>query len=116
MTDSSGMRLEEISIGLLHSLEEDKKTFVLELRASWCHPCKLMEPILEEISSEYYDRGLQFYKIDVDAYNKILDEYTINSVPTILFFREGEIIRKLKGFYKKDSIVEVIQNEMSIST
>lgn len=106
----SGQGLKEIDPSKLKKAIEDKETFVVEFSANWCHPCKLIGPILEELADE--NANINFYKVDVDANNEVLDEYGIGAVPTMLFFGKGEKLSKLTGYHKKESIKEAIDKSI----
>ncbi|XBC39231.1 MAG: thioredoxin [Buchnera aphidicola (Nurudea shiraii)] len=75
--------------------------FVLvDFWADWCNPCKLLIPILEEISKEYSDR-LLVSKINIDSYPSIASKYSVKSIPTLLLFNKGEVISTKIGALSK---------------
>ena len=68
---------------------------VVDLFATWCGPCKMLSPILDEISEEI--KTTKFYKIDVDDNQDVAREYNVMSIPTVLIFENGELKNKIVG-------------------
>lgn len=89
--------------------EEIKDGLVLvDFYAVWCGPCKMMHPIIEEISEE--NPNLKIIKVDVDQHEDLAREYGIMSIPTMILFKNGEIIEKNIGFTPKETLHTWIQN------
>ena len=78
---------------------------VIDCYAVWCGPCKMLAPIIEEISGEL--DNYTFYKLDVDRNEDIARRYGIMSIPTLLVFKNGELKEKLVGFKTKDELLEI---------
>lgn len=77
----------------------DKKGVVfVDFFADWCGPCKITEPIIEELSNspEYRDK-ISFMKVDVDQNNDIASQYNVFSIPTFIFFKDGQPVNQLVG-------------------
>ena len=79
---------------------------VIDFFADWCGPCKMLAPIFDEISKEMED--VAFYKVDVDQSIDKAYEYKVSSVPTVLIFKDGELVDKFVGFMPKEQILEKI--------
>lgn len=77
---------------------------LVDLFASWCGPCKTMSPIIEELSNEYEGK-IVIGKMDVDANVETPSKFGIRSIPTLLFFKNGEVVDRLVGAQKKDILV-----------
>ena len=77
---------------------------VVDLFATWCGPCKMLSPILDEISEEI--TTTKFYKIDVDDNQDVAREYNVMSIPTILIFENGNLINKVVGLRSKEELIE----------
>lgn len=77
---------------------------VVDLFATWCGPCKMLSPILDEISEEI--TTTKFYKIDVDDNSDVAREYNVMSIPTVLIFENGEMINKIVGLRSREELVE----------
>ena len=72
---------------------------VIDFWASWCGPCKMLTPILEELSNEI-DTAV-FYKVDADENSVLVDEFGIRSIPTVMIFKDGEPIASQTGAHPK---------------
>jgi thioredoxin 1 len=83
-------------------LQSDKPVIV-DFWATWCGPCKMIAPILEELAQEYGDK-VKVAKLDVDANNKTAAKYNIMSIPSLLFFRNGEVVDQVVGALPKAQI------------
>ena len=83
------------------------RTFVLDFSASWCGPCRKVEPVLEELSDKYPD--LPFYKCDVGEEQQAAAHFNIYSVPTIIFFRDGQEMNRISGVRTQQFLEDEIQ-------
>lgn len=81
---------------------------VVDFFANWCAPCKMLAPILDELSSEMEGK-VKFIKVDVDRSTNIANEYSISSIPAIIIFKNGEKQDMLVGFRPKENIKEQIE-------
>ncbi len=89
-------------------LESDVPVIV-DLWAEWCVPCRMVEPILEEISEEYAGK-LKVAKVNVDEEGEIAAQYGIVSIPTLLVFKDGNVVRKQIGAVPKPVIEGMIKD------
>ena len=80
---------------------------VVDCFATWCGPCKMLSPILDQVARE--SEGISFYKIDIDEAESVAEEYEISSIPTILVFENGELKNTSVGLKSKDEILEMIR-------
>lgn len=80
---------------------------LIDFWAEWCGPCKMVEPLVDEISVEYADK-MRVGKVDADAYPAILNQYGIMSIPTLLLFKDGEPVMRVVGFKPKEALLEKI--------
>jgi thioredoxin 1 len=74
---------------------------VVDFWAGWCPPCRLMEPILGEIAVAWAERGVRIVKVNVDEAPRLAADYEIRSIPTILFFKDGEPLFEMVGLVSK---------------
>ena len=81
---------------------------MVDLWAVWCGPCKMIHPIIEEMSEEYKDRALMV-KLDVDTNRDTAMKYGIRNIPTVLYFKNGEVVDKQVGAVPKKKFVEKLE-------
>ena len=82
---------------------------VVDFWAPWCAPCRMMEPILEEIALEQEERGVRVLKVNVDQAPKTAEHYGVRSIPTLMFFQDGEPLFEMVGTVPKP----VLERELS---
>lgn len=80
---------------------------VVDFWATWCSPCKMLAPIIEELSNDY-DGKVTVGKVDVDDYPNIAQKFGVFSIPTVFIFKDGEIKERLVGFRAKSQLAEII--------
>ena len=81
---------------------------LVDFYATWCGPCKMMSPLLEQVASEMGDET-KIIKIDIDKNRDTAAQYGIRSVPTLLLFKEGDIVWRQSGLPPKSMITESIK-------
>ena len=91
-------------------LQEDK-LLVVDFYATWCGPCKNLSPTLDEVSEELGEQ-VNIVKVDVDESEDLAMDYGIRSVPTVLFFKNGQQVDKFVGALPKSEIVAKIQAQL----
>ena len=79
------------------------KPVLVDLWAGWCAPCRVVGPIVDEISAERAD-SLEVFKLDVDANPDVATRYGVSSIPTLLVFRDGEEVGRVVGALPKARI------------
>ena len=90
---------------------EAKKTLVVDFWAEWCGPCRMLAPVMEELS-EAPDLGAEFVKIDVDDNPDLAREYSIMSIPCVMVFKNGAPVAKNVGKKKKKAMEEFIRKNI----
>ena len=84
----------------LDKITSSKKPVLIDFSATWCNPCKQLEPVYEELSSEI--KEADFYKVDIDAEQELAGKFNIISVPTIVLIKNGQEISRISGFQGKE--------------
>jgi thioredoxin 1 len=82
---------------------EAKEPVLVDFWASWCGPCQAMGPILEEAALEL--KGVKVVKVNVDENPQSSSSYGIMSIPTLLVFKDGEVVDQMVGLQSKDSLI-----------
>lgn len=80
---------------------------VLDFWAEWCGPCRMVSPIIDELAEEYAGR-ITVGKVNVDENDTAVAEYGIRNIPTVLFFKDGQVVDKQVGAAQKAAFVEKI--------
>jgi thioredoxin 1 len=96
--------------GNFDSIINDSRPVIVDFHALWCSPCKMQSPILKEVASELGER-VRIIKIDVDNNSQIAGRYSVQSVPTIIIFKNGRAVWRQSGVVSKTQLKSVlIQN------
>ena len=97
--------------GNFDSIISDTRPVIVDFHALWCGPCKVQSPILSEIASEFGDR-VRVIKIDVDQNAGLASKYHIQGVPTVILFKNGELVWRQSGVVSKDQLRTIIQQHI----
>jgi thioredoxin 1 len=82
---------------------------VADFWAEWCGPCKMVAPVLQELGREYKDR-IKIAKIDVDAELELAQQFNIVSIPTILVFNKGQVVKQQIGAVPRQALEKMIKD------
>ena len=103
----------------IKTIEEDQfeefvlnadKPVLVDFYADWCGPCKILSPTIEELAQDKkYSDKYYFYKVNVDTAFNISERYSIQYIPTIIVFKDGEEITRNSGVVEKDYIVDMLK-------
>ena len=86
---------------------ETEKVVVIDFWATWCGPCKMMAPVVEEVAKDYPD--VKVCKVNVDEEPELSNDLKIVSIPTIVVIKNGEIIDSVVGYRPKEDIEKIIK-------
>lgn len=88
-----------------------KKPILVDFWASWCGPCQMIAPIVEEISNELSER-IEVGKLNVDEQPEIAIKYDVMSIPTLILFKDGKVVNTIIGYHSKDEILDFINSRI----
>jgi thioredoxin 1 len=93
-------------------LENDLPVLV-DFWATWCQPCKVVGPIIDELAKEYEGK-LKVGKVDVDENSQVAGNYNVMSIPTIMFFKKGQPVKSIIGAQGKDQFKRAIDEVLAV--
>ncbi len=99
--------LEVTSKNFEQEVLKSEKTVLIDFYATWCGPCKMLSPIVEEIAEENED--IKVVKIDIDKEQDIAVEYEIMSIPTLVVIKDGQEVNRSVGVIGKSDILELVK-------
>ena len=100
-TDVTDSTFEEVVI-------KSDKPVIVDFWAEWCGPCRMLMPILKDISGDFAGKAI-VVKIDSDNNNQIVSKYGVRNIPTILYFKNGQIVDKQVGAATKNVLVSKLK-------
>ena len=92
-------------------LIQDTKLVVVDFWATWCGPCRMLSPVLDELEEEMSDK-ISVVKVNVDDADQIAMQYRIMSIPTLLFFKNGQVVDKTVGAMPKNVLADKINSNI----
>ena len=98
--------VKEINAEEYEQLKQSTKPVVIDFHATWCGPCKILSPILEELQEEMEE--VEFVKLDVDHFPEISGANQVMGVPTVVIIKDGEVKDRFVGVQPKETIKEKI--------
>ena len=101
--------MEQINTEKFDELLKGDKPVVCDFFATWCGPCKMLAPVMEEVGKEYGDKAV-FVKVDIDENLDLAKRYGIMSIPLVVIFKNGEPAAKSLGYVTKDEMKEFLAN------
>lgn len=90
----------------------DKGLVLIDFWATWCGPCRMQGPILEQLSEEYDEEEVKILKMDVDENPETPASFGIMSIPTLILKKDGEVVEKAVGVQSKDQLKAMIANHI----
>tara|TARA_B100002019_G_scaffold240962_1_gene216783 strand:+ start:207 stop:524 length:318 start_codon:yes stop_codon:yes gene_type:complete len=84
-------------------------TQIIDFWAPWCGPCKALTPVLEEVSQEMGDK-VEIYKVNVDDNTDLAQEHGVQSIPTMLVYKNGSLSETIVGLKTKDELIDIVNS------
>ena len=97
--------------GNFETIINDSKPVIVDFHALWCGPCKVQSPILKEVAAELGEK-VRVIKIDVDQNNALASQYQIQSVPTLIVFKNGKPVWRQSGVVTKAALLGVLMQNL----
>jgi len=97
--------------GNFETIINDSKPVIVDFHALWCGPCKVQSPILKEVAAELGEK-VRVIKIDVDQNNTLASQYQIQSVPTLIVFKNGKPVWRQSGVVTKAALIGILKQHM----
>lgn len=94
---------------------DSDKVVLLDFWASWCGPCKVMTPIVDELARDYAGQNILIAKVNTEQQPALAEHFQIRSIPTIMFIKDKKIIKKFQGLVPKPNLAEMIEGYISKS-
>lgn len=95
----------------LEKILKDENVVLVDFFATWCGPCKMLAPVLEELSQTYQGKAT-IVKVDVDKEQELAGQYGVMSIPTMILFKNGEVVKQVVGFQPKPQIENLINSAL----
>jgi thioredoxin 1 len=102
----------EINDSNFQEIIDTNKPIMIDFWAEWCGPCKMIAPVVEEMANDYDGKAV-IAKVDVDANPEVSGKFGIRSIPTLLFFKDGEIVDKQIGAVNKTVLSQKLDAQLA---
>ena len=86
---------------------------LVDFGAEWCHPCKQLDPIVEDLAEEWKGK-VNVFHLDIDEHTDSTMEYGVMGVPTLILFKDGEPMERMTGFVPREKIVEKLSPHLEL--
>jgi len=108
LEDAMGTALHTTDANFKKDVLDSNVPVLVDFWAEWCGPCRMVAPVLDELAKEY-DGKIKVAKVNVDENQQVSMDFHIRSIPTLLFFKNGQMVKQLIGAHPKSKLVSEIQ-------
>ncbi len=109
--NSATMQVTDETFG--KDVREAEGLVLVDFWATWCGPCQFIAPVLEDLASEYAEKGVKVAKLDVDSNQRTSMEFGVRSIPSVLYFKDGKHVDTVVGAVPRDVLESKIQQHLS---
>lgn len=89
---------------------ENKETFMLDIFANWCGPCKVLKENMQKLEESGHKLPMEMFTFNVDSNRQLTNEMGIRSIPTIKLFKDGEVVKTNSGVLTQQQIIEIMES------
>lgn len=94
---------------IINEVTKSEKLVIVDFFATWCVPCQMMSEVLRDTEKEYED-VIEVFKVDIDENQETAIRYGVTSMPTLVFFKDGEEVERKIGYIEKEELVSIIED------
>lgn len=94
---------------IINEVTKSEKLVIVDFFATWCVPCQMMSEVLCDTEKEYED-VIEVFKVDIDENQETAIRYDVTSMPTLVFFKDGEEVERKIGYIEKEELVSIIED------
>ena len=94
---------------IINEVTKSEKLVIVDFFATWCVPCQMMSEVLRDTEEEYED-VIEVFKVDIDENQETAIRYDVTSMPTLVFFKDGEEVERKIGYIEKEELVSIIED------
>ena len=94
---------------IINEVTKSEKLVIVDFLATWCVPCQMMSEVLRDTEKEYED-VIEVFKVDIDENQETAIRYDVTSMPTLVFFKDGEEVERKIGYIEKEELVSIIED------
>lgn len=103
------MAVQELTPDTFEGFLKEKPVALVDFTATWCAPCQMIKPIIEQLHGEYNDR-VNVGAVDIDSNQELAIQFDVSAVPTLAFFKNGEPVETVVGLQSKDALAQRLED------
>lgn len=108
------MEIKELSTANFEQTIKTNRYVFVDFYADWCGPCKMLSPVIDQIAQEYENKNILFAKVNIDRNREVAMMFNIQSIPTMMIFRLGNVENSLIGYKPKEDIKRMINDVIKL--